>query len=123
MGLKTKKTRMLPSNTNAYIPAFLILLFLIGGYILFQSRNIIIGPTITLDEEYSGRTLESPTIQINGTAKNIAHISLNGNPIFTDENGRFEEELLVSPGYSIMTIIASDRFDRTTKEVIELIYK
>ncbi|MBL7045763.1 MAG: hypothetical protein ISR99_01915 [Parcubacteria group bacterium] len=113
---------MIPSSKNIYIPAFLILLFLIGGYVLFQSRNIIIGPVITLEEKYSGRTLNEPLITIKGSARNISHISLNDNPIFTDESGHFEEELLVSPGYSIITIKAIDRFDRVTKEVIELTY-
>lgn len=117
------KTSMLPSNKNVYVSGFLVLLFLIGGYVLFQARNIIIGPVITLDEDYSGKVLNEPLTTIKGTARNISHISLNDNPIFIDEDGRFEEELLVSPGHSIMTIVASDRFDRTTKEVIELIYK
>ena len=40
-----------------------------------------------------------------------------------DEKGNFEEKLLLSYGYNIMTIEGWDKFGRETKETIEMVYK
>ncbi|MAF59587.1 hypothetical protein CL631_01930 [bacterium] len=114
---------MLPSRTKLYVSGFLALVILIGGYVLFQARNIIIGPVVKIENPISGAVVDNPLVSISGVARNVSYISLNDRPIFIDEEGNFKEKLLVSPGYSIMTIVARDRFDRTTKEVIELVYR
>ncbi|MDP6659536.1 MAG: hypothetical protein QF679_00835 [Candidatus Pacebacteria bacterium] len=123
MKVKWRKTDMLPSRTKLYVSGFLALVILIGGYVLFQARNIIIGPVVKIENPISGAVVDNPLVSISGVARNVSYISLNDRPIFIDEEGNFKEKLLVSPGYSIMTIVARDRFDRTTKEVIELVYR
>ena len=82
-------------------------------YIHFQARYFLEGPQVAL---------ESPTevvhddriISIAGIAQNITDITLNGRKIYTDEAGRFLEPLVLENGYTIMTIVAKDRFGRLT---------
>ncbi len=95
----------------------------IAGYSLFQARNVIQGPVVEIHSPENGTSLSESLISIEGIAKNISHISLNGRPIFIDERGRFAETLLLSYGYNIMTVKASDKFGKEIKKTLELVYK
>ena len=81
------------------------------------------GPIITIHTPENGSTLTESLVTIKGVAENISHISLNDRSIFIDEEGRFQEKLLLSYGYNIMTIKAEDKFGRKTEEILELVYK
>ncbi|MEX2014055.1 MAG: hypothetical protein WD896_01735 [Parcubacteria group bacterium] len=99
----------------------IILFFLLVTYSSYQARALIIGPRIWITSPEDGSILGSETVILEGQSKNIAWISLNGRQIFTDENGEWSEKLLVSPGTSIMTVRARDRFGRETEERIQII--
>ena len=94
----------------------------IFGYIIFQARNIIIGPIIKIEAPINGSHLRESLIEIKGIAKNISYISMNDKQIFTDDNGVFSEKLLLSRGYNIIMIKAVDRFGRKIQKKLELIY-
>ena len=112
-------------NLKTYLKFTLTTLFAIAilGYALFQARNIISGPIVIVQEPENGATLDYSLVDIKGTAKNISHISMNDRQIFTDDKGEFNEKLLLSYGYNIITIKAKDRFGRDTEKTLELIYK
>jgi len=92
-------------------------------YAYFQSREYLQGPLLTIDEPLNGSLSTTSLIALKGTARNVAFLTLNGRQIFTDELGRFEESLLLSEGYSIMTLEAKDRFGHTETKRLELVYK
>ena len=100
-----------------------MLAMMILGYALFQARNLIRGPMISIENPQNGSTLVESLISIEGHAENISYISLNDRQIFIDEAGAFKEKLLLSYGYNIMTIKAKDKFGRETQETLELVYK
>jgi len=102
--------------------AFLIVLFiLLASYSLYQARALLIGPKIWINSPEDGQVVSNPLVVIEGQSRNIAWISLNGRQIFTDEEGRWSEKLIVSEGTSIMTVEASDRFGRETKKSIRIV--
>lgn len=117
--------KILNKNLNTYIKFISIILFIIIiiGYALFQARSIATGPIINIHSPQNGASVDTSLIEINGVAKHISHISMNGRQIFTDDKGVFNEELLLSYGYNIITIRAKDRFNREVTEELELIYK
>ncbi|PIT96884.1 hypothetical protein COT82_00780 [Candidatus Campbellbacteria bacterium CG10_big_fil_rev_8_21_14_0_10_35_52] len=92
------------------------------GYIIFQARNIIIGPIVKIKTPINGSRLKESLIEIKGVAKNISYISMNDKQIFTDDNGVFSQKLLLFRGYNIIIIRAVDRFGRETQKKLELIY-
>ena len=100
-----------------------LFLFLILGYSLYQSRNLLMGPVITINEPKNGSTTEEQMIKIAGAAKNIKSISLDDRPIFIDEAGSFSEKLLLSNGYNVIKISAWDKFNKKTDKLIEVVYK
>lgn len=94
---------------------------LIAGYSVYQAQDFWSGPQIVIEDPQDGYETTEPLIQISGQTKRISYLSLNGRQIFTDRNGYFEEELLLTPGYNIITVAADDAFDRHTEEHVRVI--
>lgn len=98
----------------------ILIALLAGGYIYFQSRNLIRGPILTLLGPTNGTTVLDSTVTIEGRAENIAYITLNDRQIFVDEEGVFQEKLIAGPGYTIMKLEARDKFGRTVEKTLEV---
>jgi hypothetical protein len=96
-------------------------LLLIGGYTIYSSKNLVRGPRIVIAEPLDGSLYSTTTVTIIGQAFNIQKISLNDKPILIDEEGNFKEVTLLYPGYNVLTMTASDRFGRSTEQLLHLI--
>ncbi len=96
---------------------------LIALYSYSRAEDLIRGPAVTILEPENGATVSAALVEVMGTARNITRISLDDREIFVDESGAFREKLLLSYGYTILTVKAEDRFGRKTEKSIELVYK
>jgi hypothetical protein len=123
--LTKTKMKILNKNLSSYLKFAGIVFFaiVIFSYAIFQARNIILGPIIEINSPENGISVNKSLVEIVGKARNISHISMNDNQIFTDDKGVFREKLLLSYGYNIITIRVRDRFDREVTKKLELIYK
>lgn len=112
-------------HIKLYLKILLSFLFvsLIFGYAFYQSRNLVAGPVITINEPENGTTTTLQLLKISGVAKNVKKITLNDRVIDIDEAGNFSERLLLSEGYNILKISGWDKFDKKTEKIIELVYK
>lgn len=95
----------------------LFFLALVGGYALYEFRAVLSGPKISIDSPLDGATLTNPLVSILGSAQYVAHIRLNGRPIFIDQEGSFHEEILLQEGYNTVSVAAEDKFG-TKKEIL-----
>lgn len=100
----------------------LIIALVIIGYAIFNSRLLIIGPSITIESPENGSSFTNPFIELRGVANNTSFITLDGKQIYVDEQNRFVEQLLLPPGTSIMRLNARDRFDRETEVTLWYTY-
>jgi hypothetical protein len=96
---------------------------LVFGYGAFRAKNLVTGPEVTIVSPADGALVESSLVSISGTARNISFLTLNGDKIFTDESGAWNEHVLLSYGYNTVTLKAEDRFGRTIVKTLQLIYK
>ena len=98
-----------------------ICLMLAALYISYQARFLIIGPQITLtsDVEMQQNTRQ---VVLTGSASNISRLWLNGRPIFTDRTGSFEAAVILENGYTVTTLMAEDRYGRTTTITRPFVY-
>ena len=108
---------------NFTLATTLILASIIIGYTVFNSRLLIAGPQIIVKGPETGSVFEDPLIELRGKAKNTSFITLDGNPVYVDEDGNFNEKLLLSPGTSIIKLDATDRFDRAAETTLWYTYK
>jgi hypothetical protein len=95
-----------------------MLVIIYAGY---KFQDFWRGPTITITHPQSGEQFDRPVVELTGTAKRIAFLSLNGKQIYTDPSGHFEETLLLSPGHNIITVSAEDKFNRETEKKLQLV--
>ncbi len=97
------------------------LITLVVWYVLFQARNFLEGPMVTLADT-SDVLHHERFIPLTGTAHNIVRLTLNGKEIHTNERGEFAHTLVLETGYTIMTLEAHDRFGRKSSLVREYVY-
>lgn len=111
---------MINYNRNAKRGLFVFVIIALVAYGLFQSKKLIEGPQITIFEPQNGATLTGDLVTIRGVAKNIAYIWLDDTPIFVDNNGQFDEQLVVPVGYSTIKVSAQDKFGKKTEQLIRV---
>ena len=66
---------------------------------------------------------ETSLATVSGNAKNANYISLNGREIFIDKDGSFKESIALIPGYSVITIDATDKFGNDKEKKFQMVYK
>lgn len=117
------------SAPNKNFPFFLKIfslfaaLVIIIGYSFFQAKNLIDGPLVEISYPSNGASLHDSLVEIQGKAENIVKISLNDRPIHIDQQGVFKEKILLSSGYNIIKVDASDKFGRNTDKILEVVYQ
>jgi hypothetical protein len=91
-------------------------------YAYFQAHNLILGPSLTLSEEQSQLQHEM-LVELRGVAENVVTLTVNGKPITTNERGVFMHPLVLEQGYTIVTLIATDRYGRTATLTRSFVYQ
>ena len=105
------------------IAASALLFLAVLGYGVYEARNLIAGPQLSIFSPTDGDMTPFEITDIQGQAHNISFISLNGREIFIDEEGFFSEKVALSPGYNPITIYARDKFGREREKKLELVYE
>jgi hypothetical protein len=93
------------------------------GYTIFNSRFIVQGPEIHLDQTGDVIKTTDRTLFLTGKILHSSFITINGRPIFIDESGNFNEKLLLSSGVSIIDIYAKDKFGKEVRKKIDVLYE
>lgn len=97
-----------------------ILVVTLAGYGLFEARRVLAGPQIVIDTPIDGTSTSSPLVTITGTAKNVSFLTINDKPSRTDQNHRFREVFAPPPGYTEVTVAATDRFGRRASDHVRI---
>jgi len=114
-------TKDTPARVYAIRSLLLGGVLLIAAYCLFEFRHLILGPVISLEYPHNGLSVTDPLIELRGTTKNVAHLTLNDRQIFVDSKGNLSESLLLSRGPNIIRLKAEDRFGHEVEHVVEII--
>lgn len=112
---------MLPYRDTALTRIVLVIFFVaVVGYAYYEARGILWGPSIQVPETMT--TTSDELIIVRGTARHIASLSMNGNPIPVTEDGVFAHQYLLAPGYNRIILDAEDKYGARTQQVIEVMY-
>lgn len=113
------------NRDRKFAKTLVITLFVLCIVILsvFQSKKLLSGPRLVVNQPQDGETVKNSLTEVSGEAQNISEIRLNGKKIFVDESGKFDEKVLLSYGYNIISVEVRDRFNRTEQKNLELILK
>ncbi len=100
--------------------SIIFVLVFIGLYGLFEARRLIKGPSIVIESPKNGAATSSSAIIISGNAQNISFLTINDKPAFTDESGHFSLLVSPTPGYTVFTVAATDRFGRHSTQSVAI---
>ena len=88
------------------------------SYGLFEARKLLEGPEITIDSPADGSATSTSAVTVVGTAQNIAFLTINDAPSYTNEEGVFVYRFSPPAGYTVVTVAAVDRFGRRASRSI-----
>lgn len=117
MDLKLHQDDKLP---RAGLLAGLLLGIFILGYGLFEAYDLLCGPTLTITNPSSGLTVHNSLVQVKGATKRIAKIFIGGRQVFAQNDGSFNEPLLLAYGYNIIEVKVVDQFGRQITKKLEV---
>ena len=101
---------------------FILFVLLIIIYGVFKISNYLSGPKITIYSPLPYEIIKEDVFVIKGQALDSKNVYINGREINIDENGNFEEALVLENGYTISTLRAKDRYGRETRVVRSFVY-
>lgn len=97
------------------IAAGLVILVLVL-YGAVKAWPLIEGPDIHWDTPVAYTSSPDGFITVSGVARNTEALYLDNGLLPIDTEGRFSKDLTLPPGGAILTLVARDRFGRTTTE-------
>lgn len=89
-----------------------LVLAMLAVYGLIELRPLVVGPSLTLAEPTNNASYPDGLVTVTGRALRADSLTLDGAPLLPDQQGRFETELAMASGTSILTLVATDRFGR-----------
>ncbi len=101
---------------------FVLLFAIIIGYGVWRSRDILFGINLTVAGIQNGMETKEPLLSFSGTAKHVSNLAVNGQTIAAAEDGSWQDTIALLPGYNVITISATDKFDRTIKKTYQVFY-
>lgn len=105
------------------IAALSVLFIFIASYAFFNARDLILGVKIKDVKLVQGADSDINILKITGNAKNAKILTLNGREISIDQQGNFEETIVLLLGYNILTLKAEDKFGYKDEKDYQLIGK
>lgn len=93
----------------------LVLIFVVSRF-----GQAVVGPRIQFDSV--PETLSEPAFTLTGKIKGGRLLWINNVQIPVDIEGRFETQLVVPPGYTIMTVEAEDELGTRRKKKLPVYY-
>ncbi len=87
---------------------------LFGIYLTLQVAHIVRPPHLLVFAPFEGQVVNQPSTIIQGETEPESALTINGEPIMVNEQGRFETKIDLSQGVNTLTLSATKKHGRTT---------
>lgn len=104
------------------IAAISVFAIFVVVYGFFRSKDLIFGVQIKDVNVADGAKVADNIIKIKGNAKNAVNLTLNDREISINQQGNFDETIILFSGYNIVSIKAEDEFGNSDEKNYKLIY-
>ena len=85
-----------------------------------RAQGFLFGPSISVASGVA--EVHDPFVTIQGQASRISSLSMNGKQIAVTEDGNFSAPYLLAEGDNRIVLDASDKYGRSSRKVIEIVY-
>lgn len=99
-----------------------LLAILLGGYVLFQGRDVFFGPRLSLLEPRNGALVEG-SVRVRGKTDPFTKVFINEFESMSDEEGNFEEAIPFAKGFHVVEVVTKNRFNKEARVVRQIVVK
>lgn len=92
-------------------------------YGIWRAYPLIAGPHVTITSPKDGEVVSTSTFTILGRVSRVKNIEIQGRPIPIDKDGNFTEILVAQAPYTIITVKATDFYDKTIVKTLHVVPK
>jgi hypothetical protein len=103
-------------RTGSFLTLFVFIVVFSYDKMSFLVKGVKIEANISHDNN-------SSIVSIKGNAEKAIHLTLNGREIFIEKDGTFREPIALLPGFSVVTLLAEDKFGKTDEKKFEVMYE
>lgn len=111
---RVRAIELLVSSKILAVAGFLILSALIAGYVVWYARTLSSSPELNLASPADGARLEEPYVTVGGQTDPAASVTVNGDRMVVDKDGKFETTVDIPRGMTVLTIQAKRRYGSAT---------
>ncbi len=91
-------------------------------YLVWQFRNFSRNPSLSIAEPANDITVSEEKIAFSGTADQESVLMINGQEVFVDEEGTFQEYIYLQNGLNTITVVVRDRQGRESSLTRKILY-
>lgn len=92
---------------------FLFFLFLFFVYLFIQYRSFLGTPSLTLQKPEENALIKGSTVEVIGRTDPEIRLTINNQPISLDQEGNFQENIMVEEGVNTLVFTATNKFNKT----------
>ena len=81
-------------------------------YVATQIRSVLTPPKLVINEPVGDETVKGNSIVVSGVAEVGADVAINNQAVFLDQNGQFNENVILSNGLNTIEITARNKFNK-----------
>ncbi len=100
-------------TSQFFLIAFLFITLI--GYILFQYKDALINPGVSISSPKDNEVVNSTTVLVSGKTNPENVVYVGGFPVSVDENGNFKKTVSVFSGKNEIKIKVVNRFNKSTE--------
>lgn len=101
----------------------IIIFLLVGGYLFYQLNFLISPPRLIIFEPAGDIAIEKNTIIVKGQTEVGAKLTINGQQVYINKDGGFEQEINLNQGLNLIKIEATNRFAKSRAETKKILVK
>jgi len=101
---------------------FVLFLFLVVLYFWKEIGFLIEPPFLEISQPMTDITVSQDTFKIIGKTNPFALVTINGEELYIDKEGKFEKEISLEGGLNTLQIEAKNRFGKTNTIIRRIIY-
>jgi len=101
---------------------FILFLLLVVLYFWKEIGFLIKPPSLEISQPSTDITINQDKFKIIGKTNPFAIVTINGEELYIDKEGKFEKEISLSGGLNTLQIEAKNRFGKTNTIIRRIIY-
>ncbi len=95
-----------------FVLCSMIVLCCIGVYLYFGVDNFVSSPWLVVEEPLNDSVVHSHVVTVTGKTRSNAKVLINGQQVFVDIDGRFSDDVGLSPGINVINVSSINKFDK-----------